>query len=119
MKLTRYLYNFAKVFIPGAIFLCIIFNVSHYIPKKNPVFTGSPPATTNSEEKSLPKQSPPIEQKKPQKPSYIYIVEFKSGGTMKCKNITLKNNIVTIWVDDGYSVKMSKNDIQKINKMKL
>ena len=119
MKLIRYLYNFAIVFIPGAIFLCIIFNVSHYIPKKIPVFTGSPPATTNSKENSLPKQSPSIEPKKPQKPSYIYIVEFKSGGNMKCKNITIKDSIVTIWVDDGYSVKISKNDIEKINKMKL
>ena len=90
--------------------------------------------TTNlSKEISLPRQSPPIVLKKvsnpvpvkktvvpkPAKPIYIYVVEFKSGGTIKAKKISTKNNIVTLWVEDGYRVKMSKNDIQKVNKLRL
>lgn len=41
----------------------------------------------------------------PVKPSsYVYFVEFKSGGTMKAKDISIRDNIVTLWVDEGYSV---------------
>jgi len=130
MKNTLFLYNFAKVFIPGAIILCIIFGFSNHIPKVIQKSMGPSQAIIPQRKISLPKQLPFVRQERVRKPvapksnpvkpnSYVFIVDFKSGGTMKAKGLSIKNNIVTLRIDDGYTVKMSKNDIQKIRKMKL
>ena len=117
MKLTLFLYNFAKIFIPGAILLCIIFSVTQRIPKVISLQKQPPPVVHKTESNPAPTKKAVVP--KPAKPSYIYIVDFKSGGTMKAKEISIKNNIVTLWVEDGYSVKMAKNDIQKIKKQRM
>ncbi len=117
MKLALFLYNFTKIYILGAIFLCIIFSFPTHSLKEINLPTQSQPTVQKIDKKpvSVKNTIPPI----PVEPSYVYIVEFKSGGSMKAKNVSIKNNIVTLLVDDGYSVNMSRNKIQKINKMRL
>ncbi|MBU1566062.1 MAG: hypothetical protein KJ630_10585 [Proteobacteria bacterium] len=161
MKHTLFLYNFAKLFIPGSIVLLIIFIISHHIPQLIQKNLNQPQAINQLRETKIPNQTtsaspkkiertiisdpdPPrasiklVEPRLPQQPSavvqkkeeslvapetinasFFYIIALKSGGIMKAKEISMNEDILTIWVDDGYSVKISKNDIQKIDKHSL
>lgn len=114
MKLTLFLYNFAKIFIPGTILLCLIFGVAQHIPKVINLPQKTPSITHKKARNVVPAKKTAVPS--PAQPNYIYIVEFKSGGTMKAQKISKHNKIVSLWVDDGYRIKISQNDIQKIKK---
>jgi hypothetical protein len=128
MKITLFLGNFSKIFISGSILLYIVFIFTHQNSKTIILPQKLPPVVQKTELKPKPvsqeidsKQATikPITIPKPIEPRYIYIVEMKSGGRMKVKHVTVDKNIVTLWVEDGYSIKISKNDILSVNKQRL
>ena len=125
MNIPLFLYNFAKVYVPGAIVLCLIFAVTNHFPKQNLRAPIQPQVAAPRQQLNLPKNPPPAQAKidrqanMPAKPSYTFVIELSSGGSMKAKAYDVKGNLVTIFIDDGYEVQLSKKDIKSIKRIKL
>jgi hypothetical protein len=60
----------------------------------------------STKRKSLPQQ--------PHPPQYRCVIELASGRSMIAESVEVKGEIVTIFVADGYELKLPKNNIRKI-----
>lgn len=98
-------------------------NFFHYTPGKtsepNPIYPMPVPRVDVPQQPVQPynqpkKTTPPAKIEK-----YIYRVEFWSGKTMEAKNVSVDKNIVTLFIDKGYTVKMNKSDIKSVKREKL
>lgn len=125
MNYPLFLYNFVKVYVPGALLLCIIYVVTSQIPKQNTGGQIQPQMNALVQQVVSPKLVPPTKAKvgqsvpEPATPRYAYLIELSSGGSMKAKSYNVKENLVKIIIDDGYEVTMSKKDIRSIKRIKL
>ncbi len=99
-------------------------NIHAYISKIFPHNWGKAPAPKPIAPMPSPQMTapyiPPVQTAPPTKiEKYTYIVEFRSGKTMEAKNVSMDDNIVTLFIDKGYTVKMSKSDIRSVKREKL
>lgn len=126
MKLPVFLYNFSKTYIPAVIFLCIFYSLMHNATsitkaispikktERQTIRSTTPPRETPQLQNVTPATKPT-----PVTPKYYYLVEFKTGGSMKAKEIKTGNDVVKIIITDSYDLTMSKRDIKSIKRYKL
>ena len=125
MSFQKFLYEFIKIYVPGAIILCVIFWGMNYIPQQSVNTPQKPQPPAPQQQLRLPRPLPPVKPKiephvdEPEKPRYSYVIDLSSGGSMKAKEVKAGNNVVKIIISDSYDMTMSKNEIRSIKKYRL
>ncbi len=129
MKISSFLYNFAKIYIPAALLLVVAYMVMQYISTNYPEGFNLSSLPALQKKLQSPQQSPataiyenpvtpqsPVQQSPP--PRYSYMIELSSGGSMNAESVAVQGNMVTIFVEDGYELRLPKSDIKRILKIK-
>lgn len=79
----------------------------------------TPPPITNRSPAPPPSKSVQKKLVKPPEPQrYKYFIRFTSGGSMTANDVRVDGDRVTLIVDKGYEVSMSKVDIASIQRQK-
>ena len=137
--LSRFIISFSKTYIPLLILLIVFTASRQYIPNLL-----SPQNNTSSSLSSEPKSSnklskahtasknnssvistsvteakPPLSAETAVPPTYYYLIEFESGGSMEAKYVRVKDATVEIGIDNGYEMTLAKNSVKSIKKHKV
>lgn len=130
MKLHIFLYDFLKIYIPASLFILIIFIATHsQVPlekrhKQSPVIIPQP---TPPKQVQTPQPRMSVQPAPPKKPAtspaaeleYYYEVELSSGKFMKVQKIVQNKDTITLIIEEGFTISLSKNDIKAIKRYKL